>query len=193
MTPVILTVGAPKARANRLRWWWQLHMGWAGIAALVLGVAGGTLLATARPQIEAKRNALVREQVAKLDALAQQRAKVVPGEERADSRERLHASIPSIAQRGASVAKLLDLAGASGVTFDRAEYASMDQEPNLSRLKVNLPFGGNYAQTRAVIARLLNGLPNAALDSIDIERPNTDLKTLEGTLRLSLYFRKDAP
>ncbi len=193
MIPVIQTVGTPKARANRLRWWWQLHMGWAGAAALVIVVAGTALLGIVRPQIEAKRNALVREQVAKLDGLAQQSAKDVPGAQGADLRERLRASIPPIAQRGASVAKLLDLAGASGVTFDRAEYASLDQEPNLSRLKVTLPFGGNYAQTRAVIARLLNGLPNAALDSIDIERPNTDLKMLEGTLRLSLYFRKDAP
>ncbi|MEQ1805916.1 MAG: hypothetical protein ABL900_11125 [Burkholderiaceae bacterium] len=193
MIPVIQTVAAPKARANRLRWWWQLHMGWAGVAALVIIVAGSALLGTLRPQIEAKRNALVREQVAKLDSLTPQRAKAALGAEQADWRERLHSSIPPLSRRGESVAKLLDLAGASGVTFDRAEYASLDQEPNLSRLKVTLPFGGSYAQTRAVIARLLNGLPNAALDSIDIERPNVELKTLEGTLRLSLYFRKDAP
>lgn len=193
MIPVIQIVGAPKARANRMRWWWQLHMGWAGAAALLIVVAGTALLGAVRPQIDAKRSALVREQVAKLEALAPQRAAAQPDAERADLRERMHASIPPLSRRGETVAKLLDLAGASGVTFDRAEYASLDQGPNLSRLKVTLPFGGSYAQTRAVIARLLNGLPNAALDSIDIERPDVGLRTLEGTLRLSLYFRKDAP
>lgn len=192
MNNVSPTVSAGQARANRLRWWWQQRMGWAGGAALATIVLGAAASGVVRPAIDAKRSELVREQVARLDALAQQRTKA-PVAEPVDVREGLRPPIPPLAQRGETVARLLELAGASGVTFDRAEYASVDQEPNLSRLKVTLPFGGTYAQTRGVIARLLNGLPNAALDSIEIERPSTEVRTLEGTLRLSLYFRKDAP
>lgn len=192
MNNVIPNVSAGQARANRLRWWWQQRMGWAGGAALAAIVLGATGFGAVRPAIDAKRSELVREQVARLDALGQQRSQA-PVAEPVDAGEGLRGAIPPLAKRGETVAQLLELVGASGVTFDRAEYASVDQEPNLSRLKVTLPFGGNYAQTRGVIARLLNGLPNAALDSIEIERPSTEARTLEGTLRLSLYFRKDAP
>ncbi len=192
MTQVMHSVAPSKARSNRLRWWWQLHMGWSAVAALAALIAGVALFGVVRPASQAKRNALMHEQVAKLDALAQKRT-APESADPAGAREHLHAAIPSLVKRGEVVARLLDLAGASGVTFDRAEYASVDQEPNLSRLKVTLPFGGSYAQTRSVVARLLNGLPNAALDSIEIERPSPESKALEGTLRLSLYFRKDAP
>jgi hypothetical protein len=192
MNQVIPTVSVAKARSNRARWWWQSHMGYSGATALAAIAAGVMLLGAVRPAIEVKRQALVHEQVQRLSALAQQRTKATDPAP-ADVHEHLRSSIPLLAQRGETVARMMDLAGASGVTFDRAEYASADQEPNLSRLKVTLPFSGSYAQTRAVIARLLNGLPNAALDSIDIERPNMEHKLLDGTLRLSLYFRKDAP
>ena len=192
MNNVIPTVSEGQARANRLRWWWQQRMGWAGGAALAMIVLGAAAIGVARPAIDAKRSELVREQVARLDALGQQRSQASVAEA-VDAGEGLRGAIPPLAKRGETVARLLELAGASGVTFDRAEYASVDQEPNLSRLKVTLPFGGSYAQTRGVIARLLNGLPNAALDSIEIERLSTEARTLEGTLRISLYFRKDAP
>jgi hypothetical protein len=192
MNYVIQPVGPSQARANRLRWWWQRRMGWAGGVALVCLGLCAALLGAVRPAVDAQRKSQVEQQLLRLDALAKQRG-ALPAAQPADSTEELRASIPALAQRGETVARLLDLAGASGIHFDRAEYAQVDQEPNLSRLKVTLPFGGSYAQTRAVIARVLNGMPNAALDSIDIERPDTELKTLEGTLRISLYFRKDAP
>ncbi len=192
MTQVIVPVGPSKARANRMRWWWQVRMGWAGAAALAALTAAGALAVAVRPAFDAKREALMHEQIVRLDALAQQRAKALHAEP-VGADESLVAMIPSLARRGEVVARLMDLVAASGVTFDGAEYASADQEPNLSRLKVALPFSGSYAQTRGVIARVLNGLPNAALDSVEIERPSGETKALEGTLRLSIYFRKETP
>ena len=184
-------VSVSRARANRLRWWWQQRMGWPAVVAIML-VAGCIVLAVwVKPALDAKRGELVREQVARLDSLARQKAALTVAK-KPDWRDQIHNSIPPLPKRGETVAQLLDLASAAGMAMERVEYAVEDQEPNLSRLRVTLPFGGSYAQTRAVIGRVLNGLPNAALDSLDIERPGADTKALEGTMRLSLYFRKDA-
>lgn len=192
MNQVSNKVSARRARANRLRWWWQQRMGWPGGVALALVGAGLVLAAWARPGIATVRAELVRDQVSKLAAIERQKALMTVAS-KVDPRDQIRNTVPELARRGETVAHLLDLAGMAGVLVERAEYAVEEQEPNLSRLKVTLPFGGSYAQTRAVIARILNGLPNAALDSVEIERPNADAKTLEGTLRLSLYFRKEAP
>lgn len=186
------TVSAVHARTNRLRWWWQYRMGVTGAAALALLALALLLAAWLRPGIDAARRELAREQVARQETLARRpAAPAVPGP--ADAREQMHPVIPLLRQRGKSVARLLDLAAGSGVMFERGEYAAEDHEPGLSRLRITLPVAGTYAQIRATIARLLNGMPNATLDAIDIERPNADARALEATLRLSLYFRKDTP
>lgn len=192
MNPIPHLVSTQRARANRLRWWWQQRMGWPGVIAIALIAGGAVLAAWVRPGIDSARRELVREQVARLEALARQKA-VMMVADKVDPREALRRTVPALPRRGETVAQLLELAAGAGVSVDRAEYATEDQEPNLSRLKVTMPFGGTYAQTRSVIGRVLNGLPNAALDSVEIERPSTETKALEGTLRLSLYFRKDAP
>lgn len=191
MNPLLEEVSTGRARANRLRWWWQQRMGWPGGLALALIAAGVVVAAWVRPGIATVRAELVREQVARLAALERQKT-LMSVATRVDPREQIRSTVPALPRRGETVAQLLDLAGMAGVSVERAEYAAEDQEPNLSRLKITLPFGGSYAQTRAVIARVLNGLPNAALDSVEIERPGAETKTLEGTLRLSLYFRKEA-
>lgn len=191
MNPLLEEVSTGRACANRLRWWWQQRMGWPGGLALALIAAGVVVAAWIRPGIATVRAELVREQVARLAALERQKT-LMSVATRVDPREQIRSTVPALPRRGETVAQLLDLAGMAGVSVERAEYAAEDQEPNLSRLKITLPFGGSYAQTRAVIARVLNGLPNAALDSVEIERPGAETKALEGTLRLSLYFRKEA-
>lgn len=185
-------VSAWRARANRLRWWWQRRMGWpVGVALAPIALAAA-LAFWLRPATEAQRKVLAHQQTARLDSLAQQRARLSAAQP-PDVGERLRRDIPSLQRRGEMVAHLLDLMSGAGVTVERAEYAAEDQEPQLSRLKVTLPFTGSYAQTRSAMARLLNELPNAALDSVEIERRSAELMNLEGTLRLSLYFRKDGP
>lgn len=184
-------LSARRARSNQLRWWWQRRMGLPGALALALAAGGVVLAVWARPALDEKRSGMVREQAARLDALARQRA-LMPVADKPDPSDRLRNTIPPLPKRGENVAHLLDLAGDAGASLERVEYSTEDQEPNLSRLRVMLPFGGTYAQTRSVIGRVLNGLPNAALDSVELERPGADAAALVGTLRLSLYFRKDA-
>lgn len=185
-------MSALHARTNRLRWWWQHRMGVTGAVALALTALALLLSAWLQPSIATARRELAREQMAQQEALARRPA-TVAALGPVDAREQMHAVIPLLRQRGESVARLLDLAAGSGVVFERGEYAVENQEPDLSRLRITLPVAGSYGQIRAAIARLLNGLPNAALDAIDIERPNPDAPALGATLRLSLYFRKDTP
>lgn len=185
-------VSAMHARTNRLRWEWQHRLGVTGAVALALLALALLLAAWLRPSIAAARHDLAREQAARHEALARQPAPAAAPRP-AETREQMYAAIPLLQQRGESVARLLELAAGSGVMFERGEYAAENQEPGLSRLRITLPVAGSYAQIRAAIGRLLNGLPNAALDAIDIERPNADAPALEATLRLSLFFRKDTP
>ena len=180
------------ARMNRLRWWWRHRMGWTGAAALLLMALAVLAMTVLRPAIDAARRVVAQEQSARHEAPASP-APLPRAALSADPRERINDMLPPLRQRGENVARLLELAASAGVLVERAEYAADDQEPGLSRLRITLPFEGSYAQTRAAIAQLLNGLPNAALDGVDIERPNVDVKALAATLRLSLYFRKDAP
>ena len=48
------------------------------------------------------------------------------------------------------------------------------------------------AEVRRLVASLLNDLPHAALDGLDLER-GADGQTLGGVVRLSLFFRQEAP
>ena len=191
-TPANAQVSAVHARTNRLRWWWQHSMGVTAVAALALLALALLLAAWLRPGIDAARRELAREHAARLEMLARQPEPAALARP-ADALDSVHAMIPLLRERGESVARLLDLAAGSGVVYERGEYAAEDHEPGLSRLRITLPVAGSYAQVRATIGRLLNGLPNATLDAIDIERPNADARVLDATLRLSLYFRKDTP
>ncbi len=189
-TPQTDTVSASRGAWNRLRWSWQRRVGWPGAAALGIAGISAVLAFGLQPMLHERGVAAERAHSARLAALAQQQAR---GEGAAHADAARLRPLPPVQQRGETVARLLDLVAQSGVPIDRAQYAAEDQEPDLSRLRVVLPFDSGYAQTRAAIGRVLNGLPNAALDGIVIERPQADARSLDGTLRLSLYFRKEAP
>jgi hypothetical protein len=43
------------------------------------------------------------------------------------------------------------------------------------------------------VAVVLNGMPHAALDSLQLDQQLDDGTTLTGQLRMSLFFRREAP
>jgi hypothetical protein len=187
------TVVSPmRARANRLRWWWGQQLGWpAGLGvALLLGAAW--LLLVVRPGYDSTLQALLRAHVATLDSASRGPVAVSSAGSR-DPRDAMRDSWPSVAARGESIAQLVKLLEREGVVADRAEYTTEDQEPGLARLRITVPVEGRYADLRALIAAVLNGLPHAALDGLQLERQEGDASRLSGTLRLSLFFRQEAP
>ncbi|MEQ1686745.1 MAG: hypothetical protein ABL916_24090 [Burkholderiaceae bacterium] len=181
-----------RARINRVRWWWQRHMGWPGLLAVLVLIGAGATTWIARPAIATAQRDLLRAHVARLDAASRLRA-AGPVAGTRDPRDTARDALPSASRRSESIATLLDVLDKGKVAADRAEYTAEDQEPGLVRVRVVVPIEGGYGPSRQMIASILNALPNAALDGVDLERPAESAESLTGQLRLSLFFRREAP
>jgi hypothetical protein len=189
-----LVISPRRMLLNRWRGWWQAHLGLPGVLALVLLLAAALSAAVVRPAIATAQRDLLREHVARLDAAARLRAPSRPAADanRRDPRDQLRDSLPPVSQRGLSVATLLPILAQAKVAADRAEYVAEDQEPALVRVRVTVPVEGGYVAARQLIGGVLNGMPHAALDAIEFERPAESGDRLTGQLRFSLFFRKEA-
>jgi hypothetical protein len=188
-----MSVSAWRAAVNRVRWWWLRHMAWPGLAAVMLTLIGVVLAFVVRPGIAETQSALLKAYVARLDATVRLSAAASAPSQR-DPRDALRDAWPSVAQRGATVTTLLEVLANAKLIADRAEYTAEDEAPNLVRLRVVVPVKGGYRPARALIAAVLNTLPNAALDGVALERAADAAEAeLSGHLRFSLFFRKEAP
>lgn len=181
-------VGRAPARLAMLRWRWHRHAGWPGALALALLGLALAVLVLLRPWVEAERHELLRAHVARLDAAARGRS-AAPAATR-DPRDALRDSLPGLEHRGRVIARFLGLAARAHVELARAEYAIEEQEPALSRLRVAVPVSAGYSKTRGFVAAVLDAMPNAALDSVEMEAAG-DGAALDSRLHFSLYFRRE--
>jgi hypothetical protein len=186
------TVSTLRAQLNRLRWWWLQRMGWAGAAAAVLAVAAVVLALTVRPGIADLQRRELQAHVAQLDATVRVAAATPAGNER-DPRDSVRDALPSVSRRAESIVQLLSLLDQAKVVVDRAEYTAEDTEPGLVRLRVSLPVQGSYGPARELIGNVLNTMPNAALDGLELERQPDGRDGIGGRLHFSLFFRREAP
>jgi hypothetical protein len=192
MTPALPVASRARARVNRMRWWWRRRMGWAGALAMLVLIAAAVVFWAVRPAIAASQRDLLRAHVARLDATARLRG-AAPDAGQRDPRDAVRDAFPPVSRRGESIATLLALLEQGRVSADRAEYVAQDEEPGLVRVRMTLPIEGGYGAARQLIAAVLNGLPHAALDGLDLERPSESGERLSGQLRFSLFFRKEVP
>jgi Tfp pilus assembly protein PilO len=175
---------------NRLKWHWSLNWGWpgaAGVALLLLTLVGGWRM---QAKLDQEEQDLLRAKVAQLSAL--QRLQASSPEQRAnqrDPRDEARDALPDLKQRGALVRKVLQQAEAGGLTIGRVDYAVQPEEPGLQRLRMTMPISGNYTQLRRFIARVLNQMPQTALDGLQLDRPADQPEVLTATIRLSIFFR----
>ncbi len=178
-------------RIRQLGWWWHRRLGWPGSIALGLLAVGLLLGGVLRPWTESQRGALLREQVARLEAQARARA-AAPATTRAprDPRDALRDTLPTLDQRGRVIAEFLAAAAYSGVPLAQAEYALEEQEPALSRLRISVPVSDSYPKLRGLIGTVLERLPNAALDTLEMEAAG-DGSVLDGRLQFSLWFQRE--
>ncbi len=185
-------VGPWRARANRWRWRWSRTMGWPGLLGMALCTTAAVLAWGVRPAIATSRVEMLRAHVARLDAATRQAPAASDAAAR-DPRDAVRDSLPSVTQRGRVIGELLVLLGKGGVSADQAEYSAEDLEPGLVRLRVVLPVEGAYGPTRRLVGDILNAMPYAALDAIELERSSATAASLSGRLRFSLFFRREAP
>ena len=179
---------------HRLRWWWHRQLGWPGAVAIVLLGVVLALAAGVQPWAESQRRALLREQVARLEAEARARA-AVPASARdaspqRDPRDALRDTLPTLDQRGRVIAEFLAAAAQAKVPLAQAEYALEEQEPALSRLRISVPVSDSSPKLRGLIGTVLERLPNAALDTLEMEAAG-DGSVLDGRLQFSLWFRRE--
>jgi hypothetical protein len=187
----LLTVAPARARFNRLRWWWRARLGWPGLLAMLLLLAGAVLAMGVRPAVQHNHVQLLQAYVARLDVVNRGRDVAAGASSQRDPRDAARDDLPPVSRRGQSISQLLRLLELGKLSVEGAEYAAEDQEPGLVRLRIALPFRGDYRATRQLIASVLNAMPNAALDTIEAERPEAEAG-LSGHLRFSLYFRREA-
>jgi hypothetical protein len=169
-------------------------MGWAGAAAVLLAIAAIVIAAFVQPWLETQRSQLLRRQIQQLQSLSKQQdpGLLRPGDR--DLRDIWRDGLPAIDQRGQSIKLLLKTAHQAQMQLERVEYEEEPIQPGLIRVRIRMPVLGSYAQFRKLTADVLNAVPHAALDSIELEQGKTDIPgvKLQGKLLLSLYFRKEA-
>ena len=104
------------------------------------------------------------------------------------------ADIPSARQRGRDLEQLVAAAQRAGLGLERADYSlGAATAGALTRVEATLPLTGSYAGVRRFVAEVLNELPHAALESLQLERANAQAKELQATARLVLFYSEEAP
>jgi hypothetical protein len=185
----------PVRHWNLLRWAMQRHLGWP--AALALGLLALTLYLAlwALPDLQAEQSRMMRRKVAQLSLQLQRRE--AASRAGRDPRDEARDALPALSERGKVTGRLLDLLTRSGLTPGRVDYVVQAEPLQLSRLQVSLPVTGTYPQLRRFIGQVLNQLPYAALDSLQIDRQAVGfvvvdgMQTVQTVMHLSLYFRAE--
>lgn len=179
--------GAQPAR-RRLAVAWRQHLGRPGWVALALLAFAALTQWQLRPQLQ--RDAARLE--ARRAALASTPA---PRAIDAGPRAPLSAAdIPSARQRGRDLETLVATAQRAGLGLERADYSlGAATAGALTRVEATLPLTGSYAGVRRFVAEVLNELPHAALESLQLERATAQAKELQATARLVLFYSEETP
>lgn len=167
---------------------WRRHLGRPAWAALALLAIAAALQWQLRPSL--LRDAARLE--ARRAALASTPA---PRAFDVNARAPLSAAdIPSARQRGRDLETLVATAQRAGLGLERADYSlGAATAGSLTRVEATLPLTGSYAGMRRFVAEVLNELPHAALESLQLERANAQAKELQATARLVLFYSEETP
>jgi Tfp pilus assembly protein PilO len=188
MSSHVIVTTPEQATRNRAFQLWGTHLGvpaWVAVGLIVIALL---LQFQVRPAQERARAALVLQRAQVEQAASAQRAASATGQTAA--RDPMSQALPEVGQRGQDVGMLLATAKRNRLTVERADYTveSVAGAP-LSRLHANLPVSGSYADLRMFIAEVLNAMPNATLESLQLERADTRSPQLQATLRVVLFYR----
>lgn len=185
-------VGALRALSNRWRWWVRRHLGWAGVAGVLLLLVSAVLAVGVRPSLQAQQRVLLQSYVAQLDRTVRLRAEGAQGAVPRDPRDLMWDALPTLAQRGEVMERFIEKLEAGTTLVERATYENEVMAPGLIRTRVTVPVRGSYRAQRELLARVLNALPFAALDSVQMELA-AEGDSLNAQIRFSLFFREASP
>jgi Tfp pilus assembly protein PilO len=169
------------------RWWLRRErsrLGWRGLAgaALLLATLAVAVLAL-RPA--AQRIDSLRTEVTALRAALRTGtvAAPVPPASRADQLDTFHAFFPGADTLPAWLERIHEAARHNGIALDVGDYQLQPGgAERLMRYHVRLPVRGSYPQIRAFVAEVLNRVPAAALEELQLRREAIGAPQLEARL-----------
>jgi hypothetical protein len=170
-------------------------LGWPGAVGVLLLLAAAALAWGLRPSLVQSQQALLRQYVSRLDVTPA----ALPAPPARDPRDAVRDGWPASTQVSDTLARLAVFGGqpakgAAGIRqFQLGAPTREALPPGLLRVRVGMQFNARYADVRALLAGVLNTLPNAALDSVLIEPRQPRDPVLRCRLSWSLYFREAAP
>lgn len=177
---------------NRLAQSWGRHLGWPAIGCGLLLLALAVVQWQWRPSLQDERQRLAArlKNVAAAGTLGATAPLAAPP----SSAMRTLSELPPQSQRGRDVATLVEAIERSELSLERADYAlAPNAGSTVLRLQATLPLSGTYANVRRYVAMVLNALPNAALESLQLERASAQSPQLKATAKLVLFYRADTP
>lgn len=86
------------------------------------------------------------------------------------------------------LAKLYAIGKAVGVELRTAEYRLTETRQRLARYEVVLPLSGSSSQVRAFLENVLNEIPIASLDQVNLRRKRATDAQVEAEVRLTLHL-----
>lgn len=99
------------------------------------------------------------------------------------------ARFPNNAQRVAGIRTIVDTAAAMGLGLDNIAYKTkMIQGDRLNHYHVDFNLVGNYADVRQYLASVMADMPTASLDSLSMDRQDTEQNYIQARVRLTLHF-----
>ncbi|KVP91448.1 hypothetical protein WJ95_08005 [Burkholderia ubonensis] len=101
---------------------------------------------------------------------------------------------PRFSQSADDIAAIFAQARDSHLTLGTAEYqVTTDSGARFARYQVLLPVKDQYGAIRQFVARVLNNVPNAALQEIHVARPAVNGNVLDARVRFELVYRSAQP
>ena len=106
-----------------------------------------------------------------------------------DQLRTFYAAFPGIEKAPDALARLNEVALATGVTLDQGEYTLMRKDgERLVRHGVTLPIKGDYIKVRKFLSAVLVDIPYASLDGVEFQRQKISDMTLDVQVKMTLFF-----
>jgi Tfp pilus assembly protein PilO len=173
------------------RWQWTAQrlaaaVGIPGLIGLLLLVSGISLYFTAI-QTGAREVDQLKQQLAGMRSHPQTVRQYAPEEELA----MFYDFFPKREALAEQLRTLHHLAVDQDLLIERIDYKlSSIQSTPLWRYQISFPLNTDYTTLRHYVADVLKALPNAALETIDMQRDDADAELLEEKIGIVLFYRE---
>lgn len=169
---------------------WARYLGLTGLAGVVLAVLALAVFLGFILPAEAKLKRVASEaadlQNRQKIALSNPVTHTLPIESALTS---FYKSLPPEQNATKLLDKIYKSANIASIQLNQGEYKfTRAKAGHLGNYQVTLPVKGSYVQVRKFIAKVLNGLPTAALDGVSFRRETIGGSDMEAKIQFTIYL-----